>query len=99
MLPARRIAKSRDATPVASDSEDQPDAVATEGTPQEEAAAASKGKLRKAATDQQDPGPAKKRRKHSSSNIPEASESGQVSTDPDGEVRHSPRQNHKLCST
>ena len=87
-MPARRISKSRDATPAASDSGEGPDAAASEDG-KEEGAAGSKGKLRNATPDQQqDTGPAKKRRKRSSSNTPEASNSGQASADPDGEVSH-----------
>ena len=87
VLLARRVSKSRDATPAASDSEDAPNAAASEGG-KEEGQAGSKGKLRKAAPDQQDTGPAKKRRKRSSSKTPEASNSGQAHADPDGEVSH-----------
>ena len=84
VLPSRRVSKSRDATPAASDSED---AAASEGG-KEEGAAGSKGKLRKAAPDQQDTGPAKKRRKRSSRKTPELSNSGQAPADPNGEVGH-----------
>lgn len=88
VLPARRISKSRDATPAASDSDEGPDAAASEDG-KEEGAAGNKGKLRKAAPDQQqDSGPAKKRRKRSSSKTPEASNSGQAPADPNGEASH-----------
>lgn len=82
VLPARRISKSRDTTPAASDSEAAPD---TQGS-KAEGAAGSKGKVRKAALNPQDTGPAKKRRKRSSSKTPEASSSGQASADSDREV-------------
>ena len=82
MLPARRLSKSRTATPALSDGEEAPDAAATAAVQEE--AAANKGKLRKATPDLQDTGPAKKRRKRSSSKTPEASE--QASADPDGQV-------------
>ena len=84
-MPPRRISKSRDATPAASDSEEGPDAVASEGG-KEEAAAGSKGKLRKAAADQHDTCPPKKRRR--SSKTPEASNSAPAPADLDGEVSH-----------
>ena len=88
VLPARRISKSRDATPVVSDNEDAPEAdtdgaaAAVEADP-----AAKKGKLRKAGPDQQDAGSAKKRRKHSMSKTPEPSGGTQASLDAFGEVR------------
>lgn len=85
MLPARRVSKSRDTTPAASDSEAAPDTAAAVGG-KVEGAAGSKGKVRKAALNQQDTGPAKKRRKRSSSKTPEASSSGQASAEPDREV-------------
>lgn len=84
VLPARRLSKSRTATPALSDSQEAPDAAATEAVKQE--AAANKGKLRKPTPDQEDPGPAKKRRKRSSSKTPEASDSAQASADTAGQV-------------
>ncbi len=93
VLPARRVSKSKDATPVVSDSEEAPepaDASQPPNAPQSHAqtqpaakaqTAAKKGKLRKAAATQQDElqeqGSARKRRKQSSSRTPEPSEAVQ----------------------
>jgi len=84
VLPARRVSKSKDATPVVSDSEEAPepaDASQPPNAPQSHAQtqpAAKKGKLRKAAATQQDElqeqGSA---RKQSSSRTPEPSEAVQ----------------------
>lgn len=85
-MPARRLSKSRTATPAVSDSEEAPEAAAAADAQEE--AAANKGKLRKATPDQQDTGPPKKRRKRSSSKTPEASEGAEASAAPDGQVCH-----------
>ncbi|DBA90498.1 hypothetical protein WJX77_002407 [Trebouxia sp. C0004] len=87
VLPARRVSKSKDATPVVSDSEEAPDpadASQPPNAPQSHAQtqpATKKGKLRKAAATQQDElqeqGSARKRRKQSSSKTPEPSEAVQ----------------------
>lgn len=87
VLPARRVSKSKDATPAVSDSEEVPDpadASPPPTVPQSHAQthpAAKKGKLRKAAATQQDElqeqGSARKRRKQGSSKTPEPSETVQ----------------------
>lgn len=90
VLPARRISKSRDATPVVSDPEDAPEAAdgaaAVAAAAAEADPAGKKGKLRKAGADQQDTGSAKKRRKRMSK-TPEPSDAVQAPLDIDGEVR------------
>ena len=81
VLPARRIAKSKDATPVESDNDEIPDANSAQAEP-----AARKGKMRKAAPSQQDLGAANKRRKRSISQTPEPSDSGHPMADKPEEV-------------
>ncbi|KAL3130584.1 hypothetical protein ABBQ38_008389 [Trebouxia sp. C0009 RCD-2024] len=88
VMPARRLSKSRTATPAVSDSEEAPEAAAAADAQEE--AAANKGKLRKATPDQQDTGPPKKRRKRSSSKTPEASEGAEASAAPDGQGQEKP---------
>ena len=87
MLPARRISKSKDATPVVSDNEDTPEATqATQADTTSAVAGSKKGKLRKTPPEQPDEGSAKKRRKRSSSRTPEPSGSGPASAEQNGQV-------------
>ena len=87
VLPGRRVSKSKDATPVVSDSEEAPEPADASQPPTASQShaqtqpAAKKGKLRKAAATRQDEvqeqGSPRKRPKQGSSKTPEPSETVQ----------------------